>query len=169
MGTTMPAMTIRSATHCCGRVIAVVLVSLSVCAAWETKQDNKPDSVLEAMSSEELFNEGLDVCVQRALLARSGEATGTVNPGAADAAAYLGHIADVVRAQHGGTAPEWMADLVTAETTKECQRAFHSFLEERAPPTQPEPTEPQPTKPQTPRPRRHPGSQLPPWLAPPRE
>jgi hypothetical protein len=167
MGTAMPAMTIRSATHYCGRVLAVVLVSLSVCAAWETPQDNKPDSVLEAMSSQELFNEGLDVCVQRALLARSGEATGTVNPGAVDAAAYLSHIADAVRAQHGGTVPEWMAELVTAETTKECQRAFHSFLEERAPP---QATKAEPPKPATPRPRRRGlGTQLPPWLAPPRE
>jgi hypothetical protein len=161
MGAAMPAMTMRRRACGCAGVITVVLFSLSVCGAAEPAQENKPDSALAAMSTEELLHEGLDVCVRRVLLARDADAAGNVSQAAAEAAEYLSHIADAVRAQHGGTVPEWMAELITAESVKDCQHAFHSFLEERE--------APEPTKAPPPRPRRGLGTQLPPWLAPPHE
>jgi hypothetical protein len=146
--------------------VASALVPLVSQAHWETAQDCKSISQLEALTLDELFNEALDVCVQRALvqgpLDESGEPTNAPPPGAS---AYLNSIADVVATKSGGTAPAWMKQLLAAPSTKLCQEGFRTYLagDER------------PKKRATPKARRERRRErrherrldLPPWFAPP--
>jgi hypothetical protein len=126
-------------------------------ARWEGTDNNKSVSELEAMSTDELFQEGFDVCTRRALLEgpvnESGEPTNPPPPGVSE---YLDTIQQAASEKNGGTVPPWMDQLIHAHTSKQCQRAFRTYLEAKAPKEAP------PLKR-----KRHPiGTQLPPWLAP---
>jgi hypothetical protein len=138
-------------------MVAALVIPSRASARWERPQDNKPVADLEAMSMDALFNEALDVCLERALLSHPGD--GADQSGAAEATAYLEVIADVVAVKNGGANAAWMSTLLRAHTGKECQRGLHSFLTTHgsqdgrvahAPPRSPH--------------VRH--EQLPPWLAP---
>jgi len=138
-------------------VAAAALVPRTVQARWESARDSKPPAVLVGMTTDELFNEALDVCVQRALeqgpLNQDGEPT---NPPPAGANEYLADIAHVVAAKHGGTVPIWMKQLLEAPSAKRCQEGLRTYAAG---------TE-KPKKHKTPKPRQARHLDLPPWLAP---
>jgi hypothetical protein len=138
-------------------------------ARWESKEDNKPAAVLEAMTDKELFNEGFEVCLRRAMVERQGsDASDPISGNSGDASNYLGVIYQVAGKNHEGIAPSWMLELSAAHTVKKCQGAYRTFLALE------EPVEPAPTpqavqrgaKRSAPARRSDPLEQLPPWLAP---
>lgn len=151
--------------------IATLVAAARAHARWESAQDNKSAAELDTMTTEALFNEAFDVCVRRALLTGPSDAGGPVPPSAAAASEYLNTVYPFVREKSGGETPPWMSELFTAQTVKECQRAFRTFVSspESRPPKQeskPEPPkEPKEKKAAAPRPGGL-SEQLPPWLAP---
>ena len=98
-------------------------------AGWDSKEDDKSESTLEAMTDKDLFNEAFDVCVRRAMVERQGsDEPGLVTGVTEDASNYLGVIDQVVSKSNGGIAPSWMLELRAAHTVKKCQGAFRTFL-----------------------------------------
>ncbi|MBI3786420.1 MAG: hypothetical protein HY270_23780 [Deltaproteobacteria bacterium] len=111
--------------------IRLLVAFLCVVAApafgrWEGPDNNRSLSQLESMDVKELFNEGFDVCVRRAVVA-SGLAENATSPIESAALDYLSVIEGVVRDKNGGKMPEWMRALSFAHTTKECQNVFRGF------------------------------------------
>ncbi|MFQ5667365.1 MAG: hypothetical protein ACE5I7_13165 [Candidatus Binatia bacterium] len=141
---------------------SVVLVTILLApgllqARWNGVEDSKSPAELEAMSTDELFHEGFDVCVSRALLQGPLDKTGQpTNPPPAAAGAYLDRIGHVASERNGGTVPAWMKELAAAHTAKRCQHAFRLFLEAKVPKKRPAPEPKHGSR----------ATQLPPWLAP---
>lgn len=161
-------------SHMIGLLIATLVTPLPLQARWENARDNKSPIELAAMTNEQLFNEAFDVCVRRALLEAPGSPTDEARPAVTECDDYLNTVYPFVRERNGGKVPPWMSELVTAHTTKECQRAFRTFLSatERPGDDKNEAVEAAPQQPHAKRktpgqqPRSHWTEQLPPWLAP---
>ena len=151
-------------------LIAFGLVPGTVHARWNSKEDNKSESTLEAMADQELFNEAFDVCVRRAMIERqASDEPGLVTGINEDASSYLGVISLVASKRNDGFAPSWMLELTDAHTVKKCQAAFRAFLVAQQPRQARAARKATPhaaNKAATPR---HGSSleQLPPWFAPP--
>lgn len=150
-------------------LIGCALIPRTAQARWNSKEDNKSEETLVAMTDKDLFNEAFDVCVRRAMVERQDTDTpGLVETVTTDAADYLSVIYQVAGKNHGGSAPSGMRELTEAHTVKKCQAAFRTFLASQ------EPHAPHPTKRAVPHvakktpPTHHgdPLEQLPPWLAP---
>ena len=155
-----------------GVLIAYALVPCTVEARWDSKEDDKSESTLEAMTEKELFNEAFDVCVRRAMVERQGsDEPGLVAGVTEDASTYLGVIDQVASKSSGGATPTWMRELSAAHTVKECQSAFRTFLVAREPRKAPAAKKAAPSAANKPTPPRHGNSleQLPPWFAPPQQ
>jgi hypothetical protein len=151
-----------------GVLIACLLVPCAVQARWDSKEDDKSESTLEAMTDKDLFNEAFDVCVRRAMVEHAGsDEPGLVTGVTDDASNYLTVIDQVAGTRSGGEPPLWMLELAAAHTVKKCQGAFRTFLAAQEP-------EEAPTKRSAPRvakkapaPRKNNSlEQLPPWFAP---
>jgi hypothetical protein len=144
-----------------------------VLARWDSKQDNKSESTLQALTDKGLFSEAFDVCVRRAMIEHQANDTPElVGPATTDATDYLGVIDQVAGKKNGGVAPSWMLDLTAAHTVKKCQSAFRSFLAAESPhePQQPrKTTTPHVAKKAAAKRNGDRLEQLPPWLAPPHQ
>jgi hypothetical protein len=159
-------------TFLAGVLIACALVPCTAQARWDSKEDDKSESTLEAMTDKELFNEAFDVCVRRAMVERQGsDEPGLVTGVTEDASSYLGVISQVASKSNAGVAPSWMLELTDAHTVKKCQGAFRSFLVAQQPREAPVAKKAAPrvaNKAATPR-HGDPLEQLPPWFAPPQQ
>jgi len=154
-------------------LILALLIPRPLQARWESAHDNKSSIALAGMTNEQLFNEAFDVCVRRALLESLPNAADEARPALAECNDYLNTVYPFVRERNGGKVPPWMSELVTAHSTKECQRAFRTFLgstERPAPEGKGDGGEvaqqPRPKKHKAPTPQPEWNEQLPPWLAP---
>ncbi len=138
-------------------------------ARWDSKEDNKPEAVLEGMTDKELFNEAFDVCLRRAMIEGQGSDAPDPTGGNTEASDYLGLLYQIAGKKHDGIAPSWMLELTAAHTVKKCQTAYQTFLalEEPAEPTPRRKTGRRMARKAVPAPRHvDPLEQLPPWLAP---
>ncbi len=159
-------------------LIVLLVGARAVDARWQGPQDNKSFSELRAMATDELFNESFDVCIRRATLEKSAANDPESSAEVTVASEYMELLEVASAAQHGGAAPAWMTELVAAHSVKECQRAFHTYLQGTAPPaaatpaarrltTRPDAAAPPRPVVKTPRPRIGGATdELPPWLAP---
>ena len=153
-----------------GVLIAYVLVPCAVQARWESKEDDKSESTLEAMTQQDLFNEAFDVCIRRAMVERQGsDEPGLVTGVTEDASNYLGVISQVAGKENGEVTPSWMLELAAAHTVKKCQGAFRTFLIAQQPRQTPAAKKAVPRVASKAATSRHANSleQLPPWFAPP--
>lgn len=152
-----------------GVLIACGLVPGAVQAGWDSKEDDKSESTLEALTEKDLFNEAFDVCVRRAMVERQGsDEPGLVTGVTQDAFNYLEVIDQVAGKDKGGVTPSWMLELTDAHTVKRCQDAFRTFLAAQEPQDAPvaKKAAPRETK-NTAEPRHSdPLERLPPWFAP---
>ena len=80
-----------------GLLIVPLVVPVAVHARWESARDNKSPSALAAMTNEQLFNEGFDVCVRRALLESLPSGADETRRALAECSDYLSTISTVVR------------------------------------------------------------------------
>jgi len=170
----------------CAGALVLLTGAAPLYARWESAKDNKASVELQGMNNQQLFNEAFDVCTRRAMIERSAQETGEpAEPALGEASGYLNVIYPYVRERNGGSVPAWMSELFTAHTTKECQDAFHTFVNTTRSAAV-APAKPQTTGAAAPRhhpePRRHAvvaehkptpvparpqwSDQLPPWLAP---
>lgn len=153
-------------------LIGCALVPGALQASWDSKEDDKSEATLEAMTDKDLFNEAFDVCVRRAMVERQGsDEPGLITGITEDASTYLGVIDLVASKRNAGVAPSWMLELTAAHTVKQCQGAFRTFLVAQEPPKAPaaKRTAPRVASKAT-APRHSDGlEQLPPWLAPQRQ
>jgi hypothetical protein len=152
------------------------LIPMPLQARWECAHDNKSPAELAEETNEQLFNEAFDVCVRRALLESLPNPADAPPEAFAECNNYLDALSPAVRARNGGRMPPWMDQLMTAHTTKECQRAFRTYLGETEKPAvvkmrrsaarahRPRPTAMPKATPAPPRSGW--SEQLPPWLAP---
>ena len=161
-------------------LLTVLLVAArAVDARWQGPQDSKSFSDLRSMAPDELFNESFDVCIRRAMLEKSAASDPESEAEVTAASEYLELLDVATAAQHGGAAPAWMAQLAAAHSVKDCQRAFHTYLQSAAPaPAATQPARPQAAGPDAAAPARPVAKparprvggateELPPWLAPP--
>jgi hypothetical protein len=163
------------ASHIIGFLMATLVTPIPLQARWDTARDNKSPIELAGMTNEQLFNEAFDVCVRRALLEAPGSTTDDARQASAECDDYLNTVYPFVRERNGGKVPPWMSELVSAHTTKECQRAFRTFLAATERPADDKHEAPRPAQQHRPeakrktparQPRSHWTEQLPPWLAP---
>ena len=161
-------------------VILLLVAARAVDARWQGPQDSKSFSELRSMAPDELFNESFDVCIRRAMLEKSGATDPESSAEVTVASEYLEVLEVAAAAQHGGAAPAWMAQLTAAHSVKDCQRAFHTYLQGTAPAAAgtpaarrqvARPEAPVAVRPAVKTPRPHVSGateELPPWLAPPK-
>ena len=155
-----------------GVLIACGLVPCTAQARWDSKEDDKSESALEAMPHKDLFNEAFDVCVRRAMVEHQGsDEPGLVTGVTEDASAYLEVIHRVAGKDNGGVAPSWMLELAAAHTVKKCQGAFRTFLAAQESQEAPAAKKATPRVAKKAAAPRHGNSleQLPPWFAPPQQ
>ena len=151
-------------------IIGTLLLPRVLLARWDSKDDNKPESTLEAMTDKDLVNEAFDVCLRRAMVERQENDAPEIMTGiTTDASDYLGVIDQVAGKTHGGIAPSWMLELTAAHTVKKCQAAFRTYLatQESVQPSEEKKVARRVAKKTVPAHRGDPLEQLPPWLAPP--
>jgi hypothetical protein len=160
-------------------VLTVLLAGIHAASArWQGPKDNKSFSELRAMSPDELFNESFDVCIRRAMFEKSAATDPDSATEVTVAGEYLEILDVAAAAQYAGTAPAWMKQLAASHTVKDCQGAFHTYLQGSAPPPAATPTArrqaarvgavaPPRRVVRTPKPRISGATEeLPPWLAP---